>query len=657
MNTLIIGAGHNGLVCAYYLAKAGLNVTIAERRGVVGGAAVTEEFHPGFRNSVASYTVSLLHAQVIADMRLAERGLQIVERPISNFLPTADGGYLKLGGGLERTQAEVAKFSERDAERLPAYYAMLDDVGDVLRGLATQTPPNQPDGLWGLPRAITQGNLLRRLDIVRQRNLLDLFTKSARDFLDAWFESDPIKAALGFDSIVGNYASPDTPGSAYVLLHHTFGGVNGKKGNWGHAMGGMGAITQKMAEACREAGVRILRDSPVAEVLTHSGRVRGARLADGTILEAGIVVSNLNPKLLFNKLIDPAVLDADFRARMANYKCGSGTFRMNVALSELPDFSCLSGSAHAEHHESGIVIAPTLDYMDRAYQDARAFGWSREPIVEILIPSTVDPSLAPPGQHVASLFCQQVAPVLPGRDWASAREEVADLMIATVNRHAPNFAASVLGRVSLSPADLEEKFGLVGGDIMHGHMSLDQLWAARPVLGNASYRAPVAGLYMCGAGTHPGGGVSGMPGMNAAREVLADRSVLRRVLFFKKEPKNVDQRCRGPQNKHPTGIKSSLVLFFKKELTSLRRHGPAPRLPSPHPRAIRAPHLGRHLAVHLYDGRRNRRRLVVRLHRAGGRRAAHVHPCRRAAAGGTRLPLRAAPCGRSAVQLRHRQVR
>jgi phytoene dehydrogenase-like protein len=529
-DALILGAGHNGLVCAYYLARAGLKVVMCERRGVAGGAAVTEEFHPGFRNSVASYTVSLLHARVIADMDLHARGLRILERPISNFLPTEDGGYLKLGGGLERTQAEVAKFSTRDAARLPVYYDMLDEVGDVLRGLATETPPNLQDGAWGLPRALRQGNKLRGLPLPRQRDLLDLFTKSARDFLDSWFESDPIKAALGFDSIVGNYASPDTPGSAYVLLHHTFGGVNGKKGNWGHAVGGMGAITQAMAQACTELGVEILLNAPVDQVLVQDGRATGVALADGRVLHAPIVVSNLNPKLLFNRLIDPAVLDEDFRTRATNYKCGSGTFRMNVALSELPDFVCLPGKQVAEHHQSGIVLAPTLDYMDRAYQDARRYGWSREPIVEMLIPSTVDNSLAPPGQHVASLFCQQVAPELRGRDWAGAREEVADLMIATVNRFAPNFAASVLGRMSLSPADLEEKFGLIGGDIMHGHMSLDQLWSARPVLGHASYRGPLRGLYMCGAGTHPGGGVSGMPGMNAAREVLKDRSLGRRVL-------------------------------------------------------------------------------------------------------------------------------
>lgn len=524
-NIVIIGAGHNGLVCAFYLASAGHRVTIAERRRVVGGAAVTEEFHPGFRNSVASYTVSLLHQRIIDDMDLAGQGLRIVERPIANFLPTQDGRFLKLGGGLARSQAEVAKFSRRDAETLPRYYAMIDDAGDVLRDLAMRTPPNTADGLSGLARAAAQGNRLRRLPVETQRDILDLFTKSARDLLDSWFESDEIKALLGFDSIVGNYASPETPGSAYVLLHHTFGGVNGRKGNWGHAMGGMGAITQAMAASCSKLGVEILLGSAVREVSVQDGRAAGVVLKDGRDIQADIVVSNLGPKFLFTRLVPPAALHEDFRRRVENYKCASGTFRMNVALSELPDFTALPGRAPAEHHGSGIIIGPSLAYMDRAYADARAYGWSREPVVEMLIPSTLDDTLAPPGQHVASLFCQHVAPVLPdGRAWAQARDEVARHMIGTVTRYAPNFGPSVLGYVALSPSDLEETFGLAGGDIMHGNMSLDQLWAARPVLGHGSYRAPVRGLYLCGAGTHPGGGVSGMPGYNAAREVLRDVS-------------------------------------------------------------------------------------------------------------------------------------
>jgi phytoene dehydrogenase-like protein len=525
-DVLLIGGGHNGLVCAFYLARAGLKVTVLEQRAVVGGAAVTEEFHPGFRNSVASYTVSLLNPKVIRDLDLAAHGLRVVERPLSNFLPLADGGYLKVGAG--RTASEVARFSARDAGRLDAYAQHLDAAADVLRELVLQTPPNRVQGSWigALPELIKVGKLgnqVRKLSLSTQRELLDFFTKSAGDYLDGWFESAPIKAAYGFDSIVGNYASPYTPGSAYVLLHHVFGEVNGKKGAWGHAIGGMGAITQAMASAARAQGVEIRTGCAVREVLVEKGRATGVVTARGERIDARVTVSNLNPRLLYTRLIDPAALPADFLRRMEGWRCGSGTFRMNVALSELPDFSCLPGKEAAEHHGSGIIIAPSLQYMERAYHDARAHGWSREPIVEVVIPSTLDPTLAPPGQHVASLFCQHVAPQLPdGSSWDEHREQVADLMIDTVNRHAPNFKASVLGRQIMSPLDLERTFGLVGGDIFHGALGLDQLFAARPMLGHADYRGPLAGLYMCGAGTHPGGGVTGAPGHNAAREVLRD---------------------------------------------------------------------------------------------------------------------------------------
>jgi phytoene dehydrogenase-like protein len=527
-DAVIIGGGHNGLVCAFYLARAGLSVKVLERRGVVGGAAVTEEFHPGFRNSVASYTVSLLNPRVIADMGLADRGLKVLERPISNFLPQPDGGYLKLGGGLERTQAEFRKFSNRDAEALPAYYETLDAVADVLRDLAVKTPPNAGGGLGALFAAAQQGWPLAAAPLERQRDILDLFTKSARTFLDAWFESEAVKAAFGFDAVVGNYASPDTPGSAYVLLHHVFGEVNGKKGAWGHAVGGMGAITQAMRGACEDAGVAIDLEAPVARVLTEAGKAAGVRLESGEEISARAVISNVGPRLLYDRLVDPADLPAGFQRRVAGFKAGSGTFRMNVALSELPRFSCLPEPG--EHLASGIIIAPTLDYMDRAYLDAKIHGFSRQPIVEMLIPSTLDDSLAPTGQHVASLFCQQFAPTLPdGRSWDDEREAAADLIVDTVEAYAPGFKASVLGRQILSPLDLERTFGLVNGDIMHGAMTLDQLWAARPFLGQGDYRGAIAGLYLCGAGTHPGGGVTGLPGRNAAREILSDFHLSRKA--------------------------------------------------------------------------------------------------------------------------------
>ena len=526
----LIGAGHNGLVCAFYLARAGFDVTVFERRGVVGGAAVTEEFHPGFRNSVASYTVSLLAPKVIADMKLHELGLRILERPISNFLPVDDKRYLKLGGGLERTQAEIAKFSNKDAERLPAYQDMLEGVADVLRDMSLQTPPDLTTLAGTLPRGLRQGRQLARLNIEQRRDLLALFVKSARHVLDGWFESDPVQAAFGFDSVVGHFASPDTPGSAYVLLHHCFGGVNGKKGIWGHAVGGMGAITQTMARACEQLGVKFVLDNAVNQVLVANGRASGVLLADGREVAADVVASNLNPRLLFDKLVPANELSSSFRQAMAGHRSDSGTLRINVALSELPDFSCLPGRTVAEHHASGIVLAPSLDYMDRAYHDARRDGWSREPIVEMLIPSCVDDSLAPAGQHVASLFCQQFAYDLPNRrSWDDEREAAADAVIDTVTRYAPNFKRSVIARMVLSPLDLERKFGLLRGDIMHGVMSLDQLWAARPLLGHGDYRAPIAGLYMCDAGTHPGGGVTGMPGHNAAHEIVRDHSLMARL--------------------------------------------------------------------------------------------------------------------------------
>ncbi|WP_242138302.1 MULTISPECIES: NAD(P)/FAD-dependent oxidoreductase [unclassified Sphingomonas] len=533
-DALIIGGGHNGLVCAFYLARAGLKVRILERRAVVGGAAVTEEFHPGFRNSTASYTVSLLRPKVIADMKLHDRGFRIIERTISNFFPFPDT-YLTLGGGTARTQAQFARFSRKDADAYPAYDAALEKVAQVLRDLALKTPPNVGGGLRALLAGAAQGWPVAKMGIEQQRDLLDVFTKSARDFLDGWFEDDHVKSAFAFDAVVGNYAGVSTPGSAYVLLHHVFGEVNGKYGAWGHSVGGMGAITQAMAQACVEAGVEISLEAPVATLLTEGGKVAGVRLDSGEEIAARIVAANVGPALLYRQMVDPADLPADFKRRIDGFKTGSGTFRMNVALSELPDFTVLPGKDKAEHHTAGIIIAPGMDYMDQAFLDAQQHGWSKQPIVEMKLPTTVDDSLAPPGQHIASLFCQQFAPTLPprpdgsARSWDDAREEVADLIIDTVTAHAPNFRKSVIARQIHSPLDLERKFGLIGGDIFHGTMGLDQLWAARPMLGHGDYRGPIAGLYMCGSGTHPGGGVTGAPGHNAAHEILRDRSLVGRL--------------------------------------------------------------------------------------------------------------------------------
>ena len=527
-DVLIIGAGHNGLTCAAYLAAAGLRVKVVERRKVVGGAAVTEEFVPGFRNSVAAYTVSLLNPRIISDLKLNEHGLKVVERRAQNFLPAPDGRYLLTGEG--RTREYLAELSPRDAGELDGFNRKLEDIADVLRAFVLRAPPNLVEGFGvGAIRegfnALGSANILRQLSLEQQRTLLDLFTRSAGEMLDEVFESDLIKALFGFDAIVGNYASPYAAGSAYVMLHHAFGEVNGKKGVWGHAIGGMGAIGQAIARAAQQAGAEISLDAGVREVIVERDRATGVVLDTGETIRAKYVASSVNPKLLYTRLVPSGALPDDFRKRIGNWRNGSGTFRMNVALTALPSFSARPGTG--DHLTSGIILAPSLNYMDRAWQDARETGWSREPIVEMLIPSTLDDSLAPRGRHVASLFCQHVAPELPGgRSWDDHREEVADLMVATVDRYAPGFAASVIGRQILSPLDLERQFGLLGGDIFHGALTLNQLFSARPMLGHADYRGPLKGLYHCGSGAHPGGGVTGAPGHNAARVILRDHRAL-----------------------------------------------------------------------------------------------------------------------------------
>jgi len=522
-DAVIVGGGHNGLTCACYLAKSGLSVGVFERRGILGGAAVTEEFHPGFRNSTASYTVSLLNPKVIRDLRLEQHGLKVLERPMQNFLPMPDGRALTAGPDSARTLESVRSFSTRDAERLPAYFKMLDGAVDMLRSQLLETPPTDPRRMRDLWSAFRLGRNFRKLDAAVQRDIHELFTRSAGDLLDHWFESDAVKALYGFDAVVGNYASPYTPGSGYVLLHHVFGEVNGKPGVWGHAVGGMGAITQAMATEARRLGVTLETDAPVRRILTSNGSATGIELEDGRVIEANVVAANVGPKLLYLKLLAEADVPAEVRARIERLRVGSATFRMNVALSELPKFTAAPRNDGGAHLGSGIILAPSLEYMDRAFADARLTGMSRAPIVEMLIPSTLDATLAPKGAHVASLFCQHFSYNLPGgRDWRQEKQSAVDLIFATVDSYAPNFSASVVGHSALSPIDLEEKLALAGGDIFHGALGLDQLWAARPMLGYGDYRTPLKSLYLCGSGAHPGGGVTGIPGHNAAREILRD---------------------------------------------------------------------------------------------------------------------------------------
>lgn len=524
-DVVIIGGGHNGLTAAAYLAAAGLDVVVLEKNPHVGGAAFTEEFHPGFRNSVASYTVSLLNPKVIRDLDLHRHGLKILERKVANFWPVDEARSVVMPYGLEGRQAALRAFSERDAARLPAYDEALDRAASVLKHLVLETPPNAGGGPGAFWKSARIAREMLKLPREAQRDLASLFTESAADYLARWFENDTVKAVFAFDGIVGTYAAPSTPGTAYVLLHHCFGEVNGKTGVWGHAVGGMGAISSAIAAAAREKGAQIRVEAPVAEVLVENGRAAGAVLASGEVVHANKVAAAVPPKLLFSRMIPDGVVEPALRTRLANFKSGSGTLRMNVALSELPDFTCRPNRGGIDHLASGIVIGPTLDYLERAWLDAKTDGWSREPVVEMLIPSTLDDTLAPPGRHVASLFVQHVAPHLPApRSWEDPgeKEAFADLVIETVTRHAPNFKSAVLGRQVLSPLDLERRFGMVDGDIFHGALSLDQLFSFRPALGHADYRMPLKDLYLCASGAHPGGGVTGVPGHNAAREILRD---------------------------------------------------------------------------------------------------------------------------------------
>jgi phytoene dehydrogenase-like protein len=524
-DAIIIGAGHNGLVCSYYLAKKGLKVALLEAQPNVGGAAVTDEFAPGFRNSAASYTVSLLQPKVIRDLDLARHGLKVVLRRTDNFLPGENGDYL-LGGQGGLTRAEIVRHHASDGEAYDRYMAQLDTVVPLIRKWLLKSPPRPGAGLSGLPSLLSLGRDLAGLSTDEVRTVHDYATRSAGDILDRHFRGDLAKALFGFDGVVGNFASPYTPGTAYVLLHHLFGEAAGVPGAWGHAIGGMGAITQAMARAAREVGVDIVLNSPVDEIIVEAGRAAGV-VASGKSWRAATIVAGVNPRLLFGRLLPAGAVPEPVHSHMNHWSCESATFRMNVALSELPRFTVKPEPG--DHLTAGIIMAPSLDYMDRAHDDAKQQGWSKQPIVELLLPTTLDPALAPQGCHVASLFCQHFRFQLPGgRSWDDEREKAADHVIDLVDGHAPGFKASVIARQIHSPLDLERRFGLVGGDIFHGKMGLDQLFSARPMIGHADYRMPLPGLYLCGSGAHPGGGVTGAPGHNAAQAVLADRRPWRR---------------------------------------------------------------------------------------------------------------------------------
>jgi len=521
-DVIVIGAGHNGLTCAGYLARAGLRVLVLESREVVGGAAVTEEFHPGFRNSVYSYSVSLLHPRVIADLQLEQHGLEILERP-AGTLSLLENDHLLLTRDSSQAYAEVARFSQRDAQRMDEFDSDIATVAMALRELATQAPPNIGGGWRDAVNLLKSGNLLRKLDKHHQTVLAELMTRSLGDYLDTWFEGEAFKGVLGLEGVIGNFAEPYHAGTAYVLLHHAFGEVKGRAGAWGIARGGMGAISESMASFARSKGARIETGTPVSKILTADGKACGVLTEDGRELTSRFVAANVHPKILLQQLLDSDNLDPPDQRRIENYRSHSATFRMNVALSELPKFTSMAGRGE-EHFMGAIEVSPSLSYIQNAYYDAKQLGWSSKPVISMQVPSTQDDSLAPPGGHVASLFCQHFQRHLPdGRSWDDVRDVAADCIIDTIDQYAPNFKGSIVGRQIKTPLDIERDLNMVGGDIFHGALHLDQFYSLRPIPGHAAYKMPVQGVYLCGSGAHPGGGVSGLPGHNAASAILRDR--------------------------------------------------------------------------------------------------------------------------------------
>lgn len=532
-DVVIIGGGHNGLVAAAYLARAHKKVCVVERRAVLGGASTTEELWPGYRVSTAAYVVSLFSPQIIRELRLSSYGLKILPRSPSSFTPLPDGRSLLMGPEPGLNQREIARFSAADAEAYPRYEALLDRVARTLEPVLERVAPDplplpkswrKPgwskrlgDGkkLWQLYRALEQAGG----DIPEA---IELLTGAARPILDRWFESDVLKATLATDAIIGAFLPISAPGSAYVLLHHVLGEAGGARGVWGFVQGGMGGLSTAIARACGDLGVEILRETEVTRILTSQQRATGVQLADGRTIAASVVASGVDPYWTFQRLLDPHELPAPFLAAVRRIDYSSASAKINLALAEPPRFACLPGDGIGPHHRGTMHIGPSLDYLERAYDDAKYGEPSREPILEITLPTAVDPTLAPEGRHLMNIFVQYAPYRLKDAHWDDIKERFADCCLAKLAEYAPNVPSAVLHRQILSPLDLEREFRLTGGNIFQGAMSLGQLFLLRPVAGWADHRTPVAGLYLCGAAAHPGGGVMGICGRNAAQQILRD---------------------------------------------------------------------------------------------------------------------------------------
>ncbi|MGD9722998.1 MAG: phytoene desaturase family protein [Pirellulales bacterium] len=536
-DVIVIGGGHNGLVAAAYLARAGRTVCVLERRNVLGGAATTEELWPGYRVSTAAYVVSLLLPEIIRELRLTEYGFRVLPRSPSSFTPLDDGRSLLMGPAPGLNQREIARFSTRDAECYPRYEALLDRVARALEpALASPAPDLLP-----LPTTWRRRSLGKRLRDARtgwqlysalgglgndMPEALELLTGSARLILDRWFETDVLKATLATDAIIGAFAPISAPGSAYVLLHHVLGEAGGARGVWGYVQGGMGGLATALSGACKDLGVEVIRDAAVRRIVVAEGRAAGVVLDDGREFTAATVASSVDPRWTFERFLQPADLPAEFLAAVRRIDYSSASAKVNLALAEPPQFLARDREVGPDgvgpHHHGTMHIGSTLDYLERAYDDAKYGRPSNEPILELTMPTSVDHTIAPPGKHILSMFVQYAPYQLAEGDWDSQREAFGDRCIEVLARYAPNVPPAILHRQVLTPLDLERTFGLTGGNIFQGAMSLGQLFSLRPVPGWADYRTPVRGLYLCGAAAHPGGGVMGACGKNAAEEILRD---------------------------------------------------------------------------------------------------------------------------------------
>ena len=523
-DAIIVGGGHNGLVTAAYLARAGRKVLVLERREMVGGCAVTEQIWPGYRVSTGAYLASLLQERIVRELELERFGYLVDAKDPAFFSAFPDGRHFFMWQDRTKTLAEISKFSRHDAEVYPAYEDQLERISRVVEDLLLVTPPEfPPRGLFDLVEYLKLAARLRGLGRKDMVALVKIFTQSAAEFLDEWFESAEVKVTLATDGVIGANGGPRSPGTAYILLHHCMGGVGGHRGLWGFVRGGMGAVSEAIAASAREKGAAIRTHAAVERVLVRNGRAYAVVLANGEQIEASAIASNLDPKATFLRLLEPHLLEPEFLAAIYRFRSEGTSAKINLALNGLPEFTAYKG-APGPHHRATMHICPSIEYVERAWDDAKYGRPSQRPLLELTIPTMYDPSLAPAGRHIMGIFLQYAPYTLREGTWDDLREPFGDRVIGLIEEYVPNIRSIIEHRQVLSPLDLERCFGITGGNIFHGEMSLDQMFVMRPVAGWARYRTPIQGLYLCGSGAHPGGGVMGAPGYNCAREMLKNKS-------------------------------------------------------------------------------------------------------------------------------------